>query len=298
MAKMANVWTEEQNDAIVADYFAMLADDIAGRPYSKAEHNRLLQAAIGRPRSSIEYKHQNISAVLKGLGDDWIPGYKPAFNFQASLVDAVVRWLDRHPDWVVSTAQVAMDPSQTALREEAILWIGPPPTHRNAPPPNELEQMTAIRRDDGLAFILRTHDRTAEVARQRRAEFRDAGVVFRQAGEPVRRRTVFGAVEFGRRLAGTAIDIECSKQRGHDGDGADAAERDEHFARQTRDARLLGPQAQFGVDIGGRWGRCVCHQNNPGLCPGLPSVRTIRTRFSLSLSPSLSSAAAKRRSTT
>jgi hypothetical protein len=141
---MAGIWTEEQNDAIVADYFAMLADDIAGRPYSKAEHNRLLQAAIGRPRGSIEYKHQNISAVLKGLGDDWIPGYKPAFNFQASLVDAVVRWLDRHPDWVVSTAQMAMDPSQTVLGEEAILWIGPPPTHSNAPPPNELEQMTAI----------------------------------------------------------------------------------------------------------------------------------------------------------
>jgi DNA-binding GntR family transcriptional regulator len=28
MAEMAGVWTEEQNDAIVADYFAMLADDI------------------------------------------------------------------------------------------------------------------------------------------------------------------------------------------------------------------------------------------------------------------------------
>lgn len=27
MAEMVGVWTEEQNDAIVADYFAMLADD-------------------------------------------------------------------------------------------------------------------------------------------------------------------------------------------------------------------------------------------------------------------------------
>lgn len=90
---MASDWTDEQNNAIVADYFAMLAADIVGRPYSKAEHNRHLQASIGRPRGSIEYKHQNISAVLKGLGEDWIQGYKPAFNFQASLVDAVVRWL-------------------------------------------------------------------------------------------------------------------------------------------------------------------------------------------------------------
>ena len=61
---MAGDWTDEQNDAIVADYFAMLADDIARRPYGKAEHNRLLQAVIGRPRGSIEYKHQNISALL------------------------------------------------------------------------------------------------------------------------------------------------------------------------------------------------------------------------------------------
>jgi hypothetical protein len=148
---MASDWTNAQNDAIVADYFAMLANDIIGRPYSKAEHNRLLQAMIDRPRGSIEYKHQNISAVLKGLGEDWIPGYKPAFNFQASLVDAVVRWLDRHPDWLAPAARTAMAPTPSALREDAMLWIGPPPTHSNAPPPDELERMTAIARKYDVA---------------------------------------------------------------------------------------------------------------------------------------------------
>jgi len=148
---MAGDWSDEQNDAIVADYFAMLGDDIAGRSYSKAEHNRLLQAVIDRPRGSIEYKHQNISAVLKGLGEDWIPGYKPAFNFQASLVDAVVRWLERHPDWLAPVARATMGPSRSALREEAMLWIGPPPTHSNAPLPEELEQMTAIARKYDVA---------------------------------------------------------------------------------------------------------------------------------------------------
>lgn len=148
---MAGDWTDEQNDAIVTDYFAMLAADIVGRGYSKAEHNRRLQAIIGRPRSSIEYKHQNISAVLKGLGEDWISGYKPAFNFQASLVDAVVRWLQRHPDWLAPAARMTIGPSPSALREEAMLWIGPPPTHSNAPPPDELEQMTAIARKYDVA---------------------------------------------------------------------------------------------------------------------------------------------------
>jgi len=73
-----------------------------------------------------------LSAVLKGLGEDWIPGYKPAFNFQASLVDAVVRWLKLHPDWLAPAARMGMGKSQSALREEAMLWIGPPPTHSNA----------------------------------------------------------------------------------------------------------------------------------------------------------------------
>lgn len=143
-------WTDQQNDAIVADYFAMLADDEAGRPYSKAEHNRRLQAAIGRPRGSIEYKHQNISAVLKGLGEDWIPGYKPAFNFQGSLVDAVARWLATHPTWLSPKTRLSLtgkpSPSPSRVRETPTLWIGPPPTLGNAPPPDELEQMQHIAR--------------------------------------------------------------------------------------------------------------------------------------------------------
>lgn len=73
-------WTDEENALIVADYFAMLGDDLAGRSSNKAGRNRNLQVRIGRSRSSIEDKHQNISAGLKGLGEDWIPGDKPAFD--------------------------------------------------------------------------------------------------------------------------------------------------------------------------------------------------------------------------
>ena len=134
-------WTDQENDLTVADYFAMLADDFAGRPYNKAEHNRNLQAQIGRSRTSIEYKHQNISAVLKGLGEDWIPGYKPAFNFQMALVDAVDRWLRRNQAW---RDRLPAARAVAGLREETRLWVGPPPTLSNQPPPHELEQMLAI----------------------------------------------------------------------------------------------------------------------------------------------------------
>jgi hypothetical protein len=148
---MPDNWTDEQNDAIVADYFSMLADDIAGGSYSKAKHNRLLQEVIGRPRGSIEYKHQNISAVLKGLGQGWIPGYKPAFNFQTSLIDAVMRWLDHHPEWLASAQRLSVDAVPSVLRDAAALWVGPPPTQSNASPPNELELMAAIARKYDVA---------------------------------------------------------------------------------------------------------------------------------------------------
>lgn len=61
-------WSDEENDLIVADYFEMLADEVYGRPYSKADHRRaLLRLLDHRSEGAIEFKHQNISAVLKGL---------------------------------------------------------------------------------------------------------------------------------------------------------------------------------------------------------------------------------------
>jgi hypothetical protein len=134
-------WTDAENDLNVADYFAMLADDFAGRPYNKAEHNRDLQTRIDRNRSSIEFKHQNISAVLQGLGENWIPGYMPVFNFQMTLVDAVARWLALNP--ALLGRQAGVRPAG-GLREAAQIWIGPPPTLSNHPPPQELEQMMHI----------------------------------------------------------------------------------------------------------------------------------------------------------
>ncbi len=50
-------WTDIENDLIVADYFAMLADDVFGRSYSKAEHRRaLLPLLNNRSEGSVEFK--------------------------------------------------------------------------------------------------------------------------------------------------------------------------------------------------------------------------------------------------
>ena len=137
-------WSDAENDLIVADYFAMLTVDLSGRVYEKAEHNRRLQSLIGRSRGSIEYKYQNISAVLMGAGESWIPGYKPAFNYQMSLVNAVVRWLDHNAEKLTlttSAGELAVD-----VTEMTEITIGPPPTVSERRPQNEVDQMRAIAR--------------------------------------------------------------------------------------------------------------------------------------------------------
>ena len=141
---MAEAWNDAEIDLAVADYFAMLADELAGRGFNKAEHNRTLQELIPRSPGSIEYKHQNISAVMLGLGQPWITGYKPAANFQNALVDAVLRWLDKHPGWL-TPAHVS------EVREPAALWIGPPPTQRNELPEIDPAFMVAMGRKYDVA---------------------------------------------------------------------------------------------------------------------------------------------------
>jgi hypothetical protein len=95
--KIGTHWQDDELDAIVADYFAMLAADLSGRSYVKSRHNEALMARIGRTHRSVEFKHQNISAVLDELGMPWIPGYKPKRNYQNAIFDAIDRYLTKHP---------------------------------------------------------------------------------------------------------------------------------------------------------------------------------------------------------
>ena len=97
----APAWSDAEINCIVADYFDMLKSELGRQPYNKAAHNSQLQQAIPRSRASIEFKHRNISAIMLGLGQPWIEGYRPAANFQNALVDGVLRWLDIQPGWAL-----------------------------------------------------------------------------------------------------------------------------------------------------------------------------------------------------
>ena len=91
--KIGRPWSDDELDAIIADYFTMLDAELSRRPYVKFHHSAALMERIGRTHRSVEFKHQNISAVLEELGLPWIPGYKPKRNYQAAIFDAI----DRYP---------------------------------------------------------------------------------------------------------------------------------------------------------------------------------------------------------
>ncbi len=75
---------------MVEDYLQMLALELEGRRYNKAEHNRLLQRRLpARRRQAIEFKHANVSAVLIELGLRYVDGYQPRANIQEMLREVV-----------------------------------------------------------------------------------------------------------------------------------------------------------------------------------------------------------------
>ena len=84
---MPDAWSEAEVSAIVEDYFSMLALELKGIPYNKAQHNReLSQRLNNRSKGSIEMKHMNISALMNELGMPAISGYKPFSNYQRNIL--------------------------------------------------------------------------------------------------------------------------------------------------------------------------------------------------------------------
>lgn len=75
-------WSDEELAAAVESYLKMLAWEKNNQPFNKAQQNRSLRegALAGRTKGSIEFRMQNISAVLVQMGLDRINGYKPANN--------------------------------------------------------------------------------------------------------------------------------------------------------------------------------------------------------------------------
>ncbi len=146
------IWTDQENDLIVADYFSMLGQELAREAYTKSQHNAELHRLTRRTKGSIERKHQNISAVLQRLGLPWIFGYKPLPNYQNALIAAIERYLS-------STGVPSFVPGPTARQaaEASALYVGPTPS---------LEQVTEAE-TPALHRLVSKFDPAARDARNR-----------------------------------------------------------------------------------------------------------------------------------
>lgn len=136
--KIGRPWDDTELDAIVADYFAMLNAELEGRPYVKSHHSKALMERIGRTHRSVEFKNQNISAVLDELGMPWIEGYKPKRNYQNAIFDAIDRYLSNNG----GRADLSPEPSAALIQPAAPpLFVAPPSREAEAERPPRLEQL-------------------------------------------------------------------------------------------------------------------------------------------------------------
>lgn len=126
-------WDWLECEFLVNDYVTMLEKHLAGVSYSKAAHRRALRQRLSnRSEGSIEYKHQNVSALLLELGLPYIPGYKPAFNYQHQLKQVVLSYLAGHQqvlDDVNLVAEKVADERREFVRNWDAVFDPEPPEH-------------------------------------------------------------------------------------------------------------------------------------------------------------------------
>jgi hypothetical protein len=114
VVRIGEDWTQQEVDAAVAAYFEMLTLEARQDPYNKSERNAALRPLLrGRSKASVELKHQNISAVLDGMGLPFIAGYKPRGNSQLLLRKSVQQYILSRADLVGQVVD-AMEEVKTA----------------------------------------------------------------------------------------------------------------------------------------------------------------------------------------
>jgi hypothetical protein len=117
-------WSATEIAATVASYLEMLRLEVLGQPYSKTMfRDRLLALLNNRTDTAVEYKHQNISAVMMRLGLRPIKGYQPAKNYQHALIAEVQAQLASSPSIIEQVlAEALHTPDAAAIGPLDFAW--------------------------------------------------------------------------------------------------------------------------------------------------------------------------------
>ncbi len=126
---MGDVWTDKEVEAIVKDYFDMLVCELQGNLYNKSKHRKNISEKLNnRSHGSIEYKHQNISALLIEQGLPYISGYKPKSNYQRTVLpEAVESVLRDNPRILELISEDVSAPVKIPSVDDILKALVPPP---------------------------------------------------------------------------------------------------------------------------------------------------------------------------
>lgn len=177
---MPRPWSTAEIEATVASYFEMLRLELSGLPYVKPEYNERLRRVLDdRSKAAVEYKFQNISAILINYGQVYVRGYVPAQNYQRALESAVLEWLEGHDDLVdVVDDSPVLNPSAPRLIPAFSDVLEPPPDPRRVARPRAEPRpvrVDFVRRDaenrklgsDGEEFVFELERRRLHDAERR-----------------------------------------------------------------------------------------------------------------------------------
>lgn len=149
------LWSNEEINLLVADYFDLLQLDLLGRDYSNAERDSVLRKQLNnRSDACVQLGRRRLSAALVKLGLPYIDGYKPARENPLAVVDAVQAYLDANP-WIYGVLDQSVETTPDAPpRPDAWdrIFVTPP---EDAPVPDEQREPWRFRRRRVIDFVRR-----------------------------------------------------------------------------------------------------------------------------------------------
>lgn len=151
-------WTEQELEACIDAYFLMLGKELQDETYSKAEVNRQLREMelSSRTSGSVEFRMQNISAVLQEFCHPVIKGYLPRGKVGTEVLEKIKGILFKQgylnaDDYVPTAEPEELEQKVQALRKRGV--VGKPVGNDN--PKRQTSSSTTYIRDPQVkAWVL------------------------------------------------------------------------------------------------------------------------------------------------
>jgi len=174
-------WSYNEIRATVDAYLRLRTSETSGHPLVKADVNRELRESVLRDRTkgSVEFRMQNISAVMSDLGLPWIQSYKPAVNVGPGPKELIRRAL--RESGMVAEAVASVTTDEAVLGERASMLTrtdGSRPTGNRKPRRTEGTCTSYERSPKVVSFFLGIADGSCELCGEPAPFLRTNGELF------------------------------------------------------------------------------------------------------------------------